>query len=256
MSTSSPALTIVRDATECAKLVADLIESIVAANPEAVLALPTGRTPLPLYNELATRCEARRIDFEQVRTFNLDEWVGISPDAPGSYAAFMAEHLISRVNLKPEHCHIPNSLAPDPVVECARYEQLIREAGGIDLAILGIGHNGHIGFNEPGTPFTARTHVARVTPETRESNRWSFPTEDVPTLALTVGIATILDARRIVLLATGADKAEMLARALHGPVGPAVPASALRLHPDVRIVADAAAARLLDREGSSISREG
>jgi glucosamine-6-phosphate deaminase len=243
----SPALTVAADATESARIVADRIESLIRSRPDAVLALPTGRTPLPLYAELARRYRAGRIDFARVRTFNLDEWVGIRPGSPGSYAGFMREHLFSRVNIRPENCHIPDGAAPDLDAECARYERLIREAGGIDLAILGIGHNGHIGFNEPGTSFEVRTHVAQVTPETRASNRWTFATDDVPSRAITVGIATILDAREIILMATGADKAEVLARALKGEIDPSVPASALRLHPSVQVVADAAAARLLGR---------
>src|SRR5579884_4063095 len=230
MSTTQPTLLVAGDAGEAARLVADLVEELIRKRPDAVLALPTGRTPLPLYDELARRYRAGRIDFARVRTFNLDEWVGIRPDSPSSYAAFMREHLFSRVNIRPENCHIPDGSAPDLDAECARYERLIREAGGIDLAILGIGHNGHIGFNEPGTSFEVRTHVAQVTPETRASNRWTFATDDVPSRAITVGIATILDAREIILMATGADKAEVLARALNGEIDPSVPASALRLH--------------------------
>ncbi len=251
---AAPALTIVEDAAQGARVVADWIEDLVRSRPDAVLALPTGRTPLPLYDELANRYSIGRIDFGRVRTFNLDEWVGLRPGSPGSYAAFMTQHLFSRVNVRPENCHIPDGTAPDLDAECARYERLIREAGGIDLAILGIGHNGHIGFNEPGTSFDTRTHVAQVTPETRTSNRWTFATDDVPRRAITVGIATILDAREIVLMATGADKAEVLARALNGDIDPSVPASALHLHERVRVVADAAAAQLLGRDWSSLSR--
>lgn len=253
---ASPSLTIVADAATGARVVADRIEDLIRSRPDAVLALPTGRTPLPLYDELTDRCRSGRIDFGRVRTFNLDEWIGLRPGSPSSYAAFMAEHLFSRVNFRPENCHLPDGTAPDLDAECARYERQIREAGGIDLAILGIGHNGHIGFNEPGTPFTARTHVAQVTPETRASNRWTFASDDVPSRAITVGIATILDARAIVLMATGADKAEVLARALNGEIDPSVPASALRLHARVQVVADAAAASLLGREESSVGREG
>jgi glucosamine-6-phosphate deaminase len=242
MKMASPSLVIVEDAARCAQIVADRVEDLIRSRPAAVLALPTGRTPLPLYDELAARYRAGRIDFERVRTFNLDEWVGIQSDSPGSYAAFMAEHLFSRVNLKPENCRIPDGTAPDLDAECLRYERLIHEAGGVDLAILGIGHNGHIGFNEPGTSFESRTHVAQVTPETRESNRWVFPDDRVPSKAITVGIATILGAREIVLMATGPDKAEVLVKALNGAIDPSVPASALRLHPNVRVVADASAA--------------
>lgn len=242
---TKPSVTVAADAAHAAAIAADLLEDLIRAQPEAVLALPTGRTPLPLYDELAARYRAGRIDFSRVRTFNLDEWVGIPPGSPGSYAAFMAEHLFSRVNLRPENCHIPDGMAADLDAECSRYDRLIREAGGIDLAVLGIGQNGHIGFNEPGTAFETRTHVARVTPETRQSNLWSFPNGDVPTTAITVGIATILEARQVVLLVTGAEKAAILSRALTGGIDPGVPASALRLHPNARVIADVeAAARL------------
>lgn len=238
----SPSLTISVDAAGCAREAADRIEALVRARPDATLALPTGHTPIPLYAELAERGRAGRIDFERVRTFNLDEWLGLRSGAPGSYAAFMATHLFSRVNLRPENCHVPDSATAAPAAECARYERLIQEAGGIDLAVLGIGQNGHIGFNEPGTPFTARTHVVRVTPETCAANRWAFPDGQVPGSAITVGIATILAAREIILLATGAKKRDVLARALTAPIGPTLPATALRLHPHVRVIADAAAA--------------
>lgn len=247
MKTYRPKLSIVPDPVAAARLAADRIELLIQSRPDAVLLLPTGRTPLPLYGELVRRYRAGRIDFGQMRTFNLDEWVGVRPDEPGSYAGFMRAHLFSQVNLRPENCHLPNGMAPDLAAECERYEQLIRAAGGIDLAILGIGQNGHIGFNEPGTPFETRTHVALVTPETRAANRWSFPDGRVPETALTVGIATILDARAILLLATGEKKQEILERALLGPIDPQVPASALRLHPRVEVVADRlAAGRLVE----------
>ncbi|MGH2458393.1 MAG: glucosamine-6-phosphate deaminase [Chloroflexota bacterium] len=239
----NPALSIAEDPSGAAQVVADLLEDLIRVRPDASLALPTGRTPLRLYDELAERYRAGRIDFRAARAFNLDEWVGVTGNAPGSYARFMNEHLFSRVNLAPTRRAIPDGLAPDLTAECARYERRIHEAGGIDLAILGIGRNGHIGFNEPDTPFDSRTHVVEVTAETRVANRWSFPDGEVPTKAITVGIATILGARQVVLLATGAAKADVLRRLLDGPIDPAFPASALRLHPRVQVVADALAAR-------------
>ena len=238
----NPALLIVEDASRAARVVADLLENVIRARPEAVLALPTGQTPLRLYDELAERYRVGRIDFHRVRTFNLDEWVGVDPDSAGSYARFMDEHLFSRVNLEPRNCHVPDGSGSDLDAECAQYERLIREAGGVDLAILGIGRNGHIGFNEPGTPFDSRTHVVEVTAETRVANRWSFPDGRVPMRAMTVGIGTILGARQIALLATGAAKADVLRCLLEGPIDPSFPASALRLHPCVRVVADSLAA--------------
>ncbi len=249
MTTSPPVLEVVRDAAAVAHAAADEIQELITGRPAAVLALPTGRTPLPLYAELRRRYQAGHIDFGQVQTFNLDEWVGLGPDHAGSYARFMREQLFSHVNLRPENCHLPNGLAPDLAAECAAYEELIQRAGGFGLAVLGIGRNGHIGFNEPGTPFDSRTHVALVTEETREANRWSFPPGvDPPDRAITVGIATLLEAERILLLVTGAEKAAALERALRGPVDPLVPASALQLHPRVRVIADAAAAHHLDAD--------
>ena len=245
MTLNNLAVEVVEDEKAAANRAADVLEATIRARPNAVLLLPTGRTPLPLYAELVQRYRQGRVDFAGVRVFNLDEWAGVPSGAPGSYAEFMAEHLFSRVNVRPENCTIPNGMAADLDAECERYEGLIRAAGGIDLAVLGIGGNGHIGFNEPGTPFESRTHVARVTPETRDANRWGFADGRVPELAMTVGIATILDSREILLMATGEGKRQILAQALDGPIDPAVPASVLRLHPRVRIIADAAAARLV-----------
>lgn len=250
----NPALSIVEDAPRAARVVADLLENVIRSRPDAVLALPTGRTPLRLYDELAERNRVGRIDFHRVRTFNLDEWVGANRDSAGSYARFMDEHFFSRVNLQPRNCQIPDGSRSDLGAECARYERLIREAGGIDLAILGIGRNGHIGFNEPGTPFDSRTHVVEVTAETRLANRWSFPDGRVPTRAMTVGIGTILDARQIVLLATGGAKANVLRCLLEDPIDPSFPASALRLHPCVHLVADSLAAARLAQPAADSGR--
>lgn len=242
-----PRQIIAADGAAAARLAADEIEDLIRQHPHACLALPTGRTPIRVYQELADRYQAGRLDFAAVRTFNLDEWVGLAPSAPGSYAMFMAQYLFSKVNFRSENCHIPNGLAPDLARECDQYEECLRLAGGIDLALLGIGRNGHIGFNEPGTPFDARTHVAAVAPLTRESNAYAFAGAPVPERALTMGIATILAARAIILLAIGSNKAEILHRALRGPVTPDVPASALQRHPNVLIIADTSAAQQLLR---------
>lgn len=233
------------DPVDTARLAADVVEGVIRETPDAVLALPTGRTPLPLYADLARRYAAGRVDFGRVRAFNLDEWVGVPPNAPGSYARFMDENFYARVNLPPEHRHIPNGMAPDLDAECARYEAEIRDAGGLDLAVLGIGRNGHIGFNEPGTPPDSRTHVAHVAEDTRRVNAYGFPDGRPPERALTVGIATIMDAREILLIVTGAEKADILARAFSGPVSADVPASILQRHPKVVIVGDRAATSTL-----------
>jgi glucosamine-6-phosphate deaminase len=226
----------------------DVVERVVAQNPHAVLALPTGRTPIALYAELVEREWTGRIDLSQVRSFNLDEWVGIPSTHPATYARFMEEQLFSRLRNRPTACYIPDGTSADLDAECARYESAIREAGGIDLAVLGIGNNGHIGFNEPGTPFDARTHVAEVASLTRQNNAYSFPDGQPPSRAITVGIATILDSRSILLLATGASKAAVLERALAGPVDSQIPASVLQRHPDVVIIADVAASACLSRK--------
>ncbi|HEX5414236.1 MAG TPA: glucosamine-6-phosphate deaminase [Chloroflexota bacterium] len=242
---SNPRVIVADSATDVAARAADHVEAVIARRPTAVLVLPTGRTPVELYRELKRRYAAGRIDFGQVRTFNLDEWVGVAPDEPGSYAGFMTEQLFSRVNLSAENCHIPNGLAPDLDAECRRYDELIRQVGGVDLAILGIGGNGHIGFNEPGTSPLVRTHAATVEPSTQLANAYAFDGRPVPSRALTMGIATILEAREILLLATGAEKAEILLRALTGPITEGVPASILRRHSNVSVLADKLAAAQL-----------
>jgi glucosamine-6-phosphate deaminase len=242
---SSPQV-VVREAPATIALdAADLLEHQLADRPSAVLAFPTGRTPLGFYEVVVERERAGRLSLAHARSFNLDEWVGLAPDHPGSYARFMEEQLFGRLRARPALTAIPNGMAADPDEECARYERAIADAGGFDLAVLGIGNNGHIGFNEPGTPFHLRTHVATVALETRQINAYAFPHALPPARACTVGIATILDARAIVLLATGDAKAQILARALTGPADPEVPASVLQRHSNVTVLADRAAAQLL-----------
>jgi glucosamine-6-phosphate deaminase len=241
-----PTVHIRPDAEQVATVAADIVGARVAARPRAVVALPTGRTPIPLYKLLAARCKAGLVDVTAMRAFNLDEWVGVASEDEKSFAAFMNRHFYSLADVPPANRLSPCGAAADLNAECRRYEEAIGAAGGFDLAVLGIGQNGHIGFNEPGTPFSSRTHVVELSVETREANAYAFPGGNVPWRAITVGIATILEAREIVLLATGSEKAEALARALDGPINPALPASALRLHSVVQIVADiAAAARLV-----------
>jgi len=224
---------------------ADIVGKLVAARPDAVVALPTGRTPIPLYKLLVWRCAYGDLDVSSLHAFNLDEWVGVAAEDENSFAAFMDRHFYVPAGVRPAHRHSPSGVAADLAAECQLYEDAIREAGGFDLPMLGIGTNGHIGFNEPGTPFASRTHVVELTAETRQANAYAFSSGAVPWRAITVGIATILEAREIVLLATGMEKAESLARALEGPIDPAIPASALRLHSAVQILADAAAAARL-----------
>jgi len=199
-----------------------------------------------MYRELVRLHREGLVDFSRATTFNLDEYLGIPPDHPQSFASFMHRHLWDQVNLKKERVHIPASLPEDPEGECARYESLIQKAGGIDLAVLGLGENGHIAFNEPGTPFESLTHVAELSEETRKREAQAFGgLEHVPTQAITMGIKTVMLAREILLLVSGVEKAEALSRALSGPITPEVPASVLQLHPRLTVLADRAAASSL-----------
>jgi len=219
----------------------------LGANPALVLGLPTGRTPIRLYHELVSLAAHGKADFSRVRTFNLDEFVGIPPSHPGSYRRFMEDHLFRQVGIPPEQVNFLNGAARDPEAECIRYEEAIAAAGGIDLQILGIGTNGHIGFNEPARELQARTHRVRLTPETRRSNAALFGGDPgaVPREALSMGMATILQARSIVLLATGRSKAGCVARVVNGPLTTDLPASFLQLHHDVQVMLDEAAASRL-----------
>ncbi|HYG57327.1 MAG TPA: glucosamine-6-phosphate deaminase [Symbiobacteriaceae bacterium] len=221
---------------------AGMVADLIRRKPAAVLGLPTGSTPEGFYAVL------RRSDVSlgQVRTFNLDEYVGLSRAHPESYYAFMRQHLFDHVDLQPAHIHIPDGFAPDLEAECRRYEADIRQAGGLDLVLLGLGLNGHIGFNEPGTPWDTRTRPVMLAEKTRAANSRFFDTMDeVPREALTMGIGTILEARQILLLAAGETKADMVRRALEGEPSVAVPASALQRHENVTVLLDLAAARLL-----------
>lgn len=216
------------------------------AKPRAVVGLATGSSPLGLYRELVRRHQAGEISFKDVRAFNLDEYVGLSPDHPMSYAYYMKEHLYGHVDIDPVNTYIPNGAVQDPKEEALRYDTLLSTHGPIDAQILGIGTNGHIGFNEPGTDFSTRTHVVELTEETRQSNARFFSSiDEVPTEAITVGIANILESKEILLIARGANKAEALRRAFLEPPTSDVPASALQSHPNVTVVVDDEAGKLL-----------
>ena len=214
----------------------------IAANPRLVLGLPTGRTPLVLYRELRERTGLT--DWSHVRTFNLDEFVGLSPEHPGSYRAFMQAELFDHVSIAPGHIGMLDGTAADLKAECRRYEEAIASAGGIDLQLLGIGANGHVGFNEPADGLCARSHIASLEPRTREANAQRFGGDwtAVPERALSMGMATILGAREIVLIATGARKAEAVAGLVEGLITPRLPASFLQLHPRTTVMLDRAAA--------------
>jgi len=229
-----------------AALAAFVLESIVA-RPALVLGLPTGRTPLGLYRELRERSGGGRIDWSRVHTFNLDEFAGLDPSHAGSYRSYMQAELFAHIDIPDSQIGFLNGAAPDPGEECRRYEDAIEAAGGIDLQLLGIGANGHIGFNEPASGLCAQTHVAELERATREANAGLFGGDwtAVPERALSMGMATILHARAIVLIATGAEKAEAVKGLVEGLITTTLPASLLQLHPRVTVMVDAAAARQL-----------
>jgi glucosamine-6-phosphate deaminase len=226
-----------------ALLVARVMAKELRANPHLVLGLATGGTMESVYQQLVRMHRTEDLDFSLCHTFNLDEYCGLSPDDPNSYRQYMNQHLFSQVNIDLRDTHLPNGMAPDLDAECAAYERLIQKFGGIDLQLLGIGRDGHIGFNEPLSAFRSRTRVKALTPATIEQNEKYFGgTARVPRRALTMGVGTILDARRCVLLATGSDKALIISRAVEGPVTAMISATALQLHPRCTIVVDEAAA--------------
>lgn len=240
---------ILRNEAAVARAVAARVVKVLAANPGAVLGLPTGRTPVQLYARLRAAHAAGAVDFGRATTFNLDEFLGLPAGHPASYRTFMETHLFRHVNLSPRRIHFLDGSAADPIVECARYEAAIRRAGGIDLQLLGIGANGHIGFNEPAAGLIPDSHPARLEPGTRRSNADLFEgrVRDVPREALSMGVGTILRSRAIVLIATGAGKADAIAATVDGLVTTRVPASLLQLHGDVEVVVDEAAAGRLAR---------
>ncbi|MCU1232030.1 MAG: nagB [Acidobacteria bacterium] len=215
---------------------ARILLGTIRENPRAVLGLPTGRTPIGMYQRVVQECSREYHCFSEVSTFNLDEYVGIPRTHPGSYFTFMQQNLFQHVDLDPANAHIPDGMAADLNAECARYDREIADAGGLQLTFLGLGSNGHIAFNEPGTPFTARTRVIELTQSTRDANASFFPDGVVPSRAITMGIATILESRRIVLLASGANKRAAIERLRSGEVTEEFPASSLHKHSDVTVL--------------------
>ena len=219
----------------------------IVAKPDLVLGLPTGRTPLGLYRELRSRSQGDRVDWSRVRTFNLDEFAGLGREDPNSYRAFMHAELFDRVSIDPGNIGFLDGAAPDLPGECRRYDAAIEAAGGIDLQILGIGANGHIGFNEPADGLCASTHIAELERESREANAQRFGGDwrNVPERALSMGMSTILNARRIVLIATGEEKAEIVHNMIEGLITTRLPASILQVHPRVTVMLDPGAAKHL-----------
>jgi glucosamine-6-phosphate deaminase len=240
-------ITVLDSSDDVAAALAERVASTLRAKPDAVLGLASGRTPVDAYAELRRLHAAGSTDWSRASTFNLDEFAGIDSRHPGSFRTFMERHLFEGVNLRAERIHFLNGVAQDLNAECERYEAAIAAAGGIDLQLLGIGTNGHIGFNEPGDDLPVRTHRVRLTESTRRDNAMLFDNDPsrVPAEALSMGIGTILRARRIVLVATGHKKAECIRQATSGRLTTRVPASMLQVHPDVELLLDCAAASLI-----------
>lgn len=234
------------EAAAVSKEAAGIFRQQLATKPASVLGLATGGTPLGLYRELAALCAAAQISFSEVTTFNLDEYVGLGPEHPQSYASYMRENFFRHVDLEAARAHLPDGLAPDIPRHCEAYEQEIQRAGGIDLQLLGIGVDGHIGFNEPGSALGSRTRIKTLTPQTIADNaRFFGREEDVPHHVITMGVGTILDARHCLVLATGPHKARAVAAMVEGPITAMVPASALQFHRKCTLIIDEPAATQL-----------
>lgn len=231
-----------KDYADMSRKAANVISAQIILKPDCVLGLATGSTPIGLYKYLIEWYEKGDLDFSQVRTVNLDEYKGLSRENDQSYYYFMHQNLFDHVNIPSGNTHLPNGMEPDSEKECARYTQLIDSMGGIDLQLLGLGHNGHIGFNEPAEAFAKDVNCVDLTTSTIEANKRFFASaDDVPKQAYTMGIKTIMKAKKILIVASGEDKAQILRDAFLGPITPHVPASVLQLHNDVTIVADEAA---------------
>ncbi len=232
---------------------ANIISAHVILKPDCVLGLATGSTPVGAYQQLVEWYNKGDLSFAETRSVNLDEYVGLSPHHEQSYRYFMQTNLFDHIDIKPENTNVPNGLAFDAEAECKRYNQVISDLGGIDLQLLGLGHNGHIAFNEPGDGFELETHTVDLTESTIEANKRFFASVDeVPRRAFTMGIKSIMRARSILLIVNGEAKADILCRALTGPVTPDVPASVLQLHPSVTVVGDAAALSKLVEAGVEV----
>lgn len=228
-----------KDYKDMSRKAANIISAQVIMKPNCVLGLATGSTPIGTYDQLVEWYNKGDLDFSEVMTVNLDEYKGLPRTNDQSYYYFMHQHLFDRVNIDPERTNVPNGMEPDAEKECGRYEELIRSLGGVDLQLLGLGHNGHIGFNEPGEAFEKETHCVDLTESTIEANKRFFASaDDVPKQAYTMGIKTIMQAKKILIVVNGENKADIVERAFFGPVTPEVPASILQLHNDVTLVGD------------------
>ena len=239
---------------EAGKLAAMSFAATLKEKPDATLGLATGSSPIPMYNSLVEMYKNGEISFAKAKSINLDEYVGLTPDHDQSYAYFMYENLFGKVDIDIKNTNLPNGMATDPVAECERYNALFDSLGGTDIQVLGIGLNGHIGFNEPGDTFPKATSLVDLTPSTISANSRFFASEcEVPRQAFSMGIGQILRAKKIILLANGAAKAEILLTALFGEVTPHVPASILQFAPEVEVYADTEAlAQIIKQHGDSV----
>lgn len=234
---------IARDYDEMSKRAADIIFAQVIMKPDCVLGLATGSSPIGIYKSLVERYKKGRVDFSKVTTINLDEYQGLTHENEQSYWYFMHKHFHDHVNVKPENVYVPDGANPDAVEACREYDKVIEEAGGIDLQLLGLGPDGHIGFNEPSDAFAVNTHCVKLEESTIEANKRFFKSKDeVPRKAYTIGIGAIMKAKKVVMVVSGKNKAAIVKQAFLGPVKPQVPASILQLHPDFNLVLDEAAA--------------
>lgn len=225
---------------------AGIITGVVQTNRRAVLGLATGGTPVGLYQHIVSDFKRGMFSFKNVTTFNLDEYIGLPASHPESYHSYMRQHLFDHIDIPLAQANVPNGNAPDPVAECARYDAMIEDADQIDLQLLGLGHNGHIGFNEPAHALIRATHVVDLAEETRQANARFFDSiDEVPTHAITMGVGTILKAKMILLVVKGADKADIVQRALQGPITTDCPASLLQTHSHLVVLLDRAAAEKL-----------
>ncbi len=235
-----------KDYNDLSRKAANIISAQIIMKPDAVLGLATGASPIGTYKQLIEWYNKGDLDFSEIRTVNLDEYKGLAADNPQSYAYFMHTNLFDYVNIVPENINIPNGLEDDSVKECARYDSVLHSLGGIDLQLLGIGGNGHIGFNEPGNNFGKETHCVTLTDNTIDANARFFSSRDeVPRYAYTMGIKNIMQAKSILLIASGEAKAQAMYDSFYGPITPSVPGSILQLHNNVTVVADEAALSLI-----------
>lgn len=234
------------DYKDMSRKAANIISAQIIMKPDCVLGLATGSTPIGTYAQLVEWYKKGDLDFSEVKTVNLDEYKGLDRFNEQSYYYFMYENLFKKVNIDMDNVNLPNGTEPDSEKECARYERKIHMLGGVDLQLLGLGHNGHIGFNEPNCQFDRETHCVDLTESTIEANKRFFASaEEVPRQAYTMGIKTIMQAKKILVVVSGEDKAEIVRNAFFGPITPEVPASVLQLHNDVTLVGDAAALSLI-----------